>query len=135
MPLTLTPTQRRQLRSMARFEKLGWDPASIALGFARGIGLTSREAMAFAAKVAGAPFYTKGIVAEEWDRICRAHKGRCAFCDRKAAGLAVAYVKPLERAGDDPSNTAPICFGCAQDRPGKLHPDHATIFAARQATS
>jgi len=37
---------------MARFEKLGWDPASIALGFARGIGLTSREAMAFAAKVA-----------------------------------------------------------------------------------
>jgi HNH endonuclease len=133
MPLTLTPAQRRQLRSMTRLEKLGWDPASIALGFARGAGLTLPEAMAFASKVMGVPSYTKGVSGEEWDRICRLHRRRCAFCDGRAFGLAIAYVRPLDRGGkDDPSNTAPICFDCSRLKGSrKLHPDHAVIFAQR----
>jgi hypothetical protein len=90
--------------------------------------------MAFAAKVAGAPVYAKGVMAEEWDQICRLHGKRCAFCDGKAPGLAIAYVRPVERGGkDDPSNTAPICFDCSRSRSRKLHPEHRAIFADRQA--
>jgi len=143
----LDPVQRRQLGTLvARFCPLGWNHASVVLGFARGAGLSVHDAIVLAARVEGLPPDGRrspvGVSSEAWRGIYLAHRRRCAFCNR-ALGitrLAMTPVVPYERGGlDDAHNKVPICADCAlgPDRLGvkgrpKLHPEHAAIFAARQ---
>lgn len=64
-----------------------------------------------------------GVSEHDWIRLCRHHRGCCAYCDRKPAEpLEMDHVIPLTKGGRHAiGNILPACRECNRSKNAALH--------------